>query len=175
VAWCVPVESTGEARAAGLTDGYSATPVVASGVVYTQDLESNVMATRLATGKVPWTRDYSSPNGGPDGVNVAGGVVCVSTTTYSGYLYAFSAATGAILLKTALSSGSNAPVAVDGDYVLAGAGVQAPKDGRQLIIASSAPPAASSPTPSASRRPVSPGRAAATPGTAAGRRGRTRC
>jgi hypothetical protein len=47
----------------------------------------------------------------------------------------FSAATGAILLKTPLSSGSNAPVAVDGDYVLAGAGVQALTSAKQLIIA----------------------------------------
>jgi hypothetical protein len=33
----------------------------------------------------------------------------VSTTTYNGYLYAFNAATGAILLKTPLSAGTNAP------------------------------------------------------------------
>jgi outer membrane protein assembly factor BamB len=59
----------------------------------------------------------------------------VVNTTYSGYLYAFNAATGAILLKTPLSSGSNAPVAVDGDYVIAGAGVQVPGNDKQLIIA----------------------------------------
>ncbi len=52
VAWCVPVESTGAASAAGISDGYAATPVVVNGVVYTQDLESNVMAIRLATGKI---------------------------------------------------------------------------------------------------------------------------
>ena len=44
-----------------------------------QDLDSNVMAIRLATGKVLWTHDYSSPNGGPDGVNVANGVVYAAT------------------------------------------------------------------------------------------------
>ena len=38
----------------------------------------------------------------------------VFTTTYNGYLYAFDAATGAILLKTPLSAGPNAPVTVDG-------------------------------------------------------------
>src|SRR5215472_18946986 len=43
VAWCVPIESTGLTKSAGLTDGYSATPVVVNGVVYTQDNESNVM------------------------------------------------------------------------------------------------------------------------------------
>jgi alcohol dehydrogenase (cytochrome c) len=91
VAWCVPVESTGEAAAFGLTDGYSTTPVIVNGVVYTQDIESNVMAIRLATGTVLWTHNYNSPNGGPDGVNVAGGVVYAATNRAA---VALSAATG---------------------------------------------------------------------------------
>jgi hypothetical protein len=91
VAWCVPIESTGVAGAHGLTDGYSTTPVIANGVVYTQDIESNVMAIRLATGKVLWTHDYNSVNGGPDGVNVAGGVVYAATSHAA---VALSAATG---------------------------------------------------------------------------------
>jgi alcohol dehydrogenase (cytochrome c) len=91
VAWCVPIESTGGARSAGLTDGYATTPVVVNGVVYVQDLESNVMAIKLATGKVLWTHNYSSPNGGPDGVNVAGGVVYAATDRAA---VALSAATG---------------------------------------------------------------------------------
>src|SRR5580693_7437178 len=37
VAWCVPIESTGAAHSVGLTDGYSTTPIVVNGVVYTQD------------------------------------------------------------------------------------------------------------------------------------------
>jgi alcohol dehydrogenase (cytochrome c) len=91
VAWCVPIESTGAAGAAGLPDGYATTPVVVGGVVYTQDLESNVMAISLATGKVLWTHDYSSINGGPDGVNVASGVVYAATDRAA---VALSAATG---------------------------------------------------------------------------------
>ena len=91
VAWCVPVESTGAARGAGLADGYATTPVVVHGVVYTQDLESNVMAIRLATGKVLWTHNYSSPNGGPDGVNVVGSTVYAATNRAA---VALSAATG---------------------------------------------------------------------------------
>src|SRR5690348_10255748 len=63
VAWCVPVESTGVTRKAGLADGYATTPVVVNGVVYTQDQESNVMAIRLATGQVLWTHNYYSLNG----------------------------------------------------------------------------------------------------------------
>src|SRR5450755_4980199 len=73
VAWCVPAESTGAIHAAGLADEIATTPVVVNGVVYIQDLESDVMAIRLATGKVLWTHNYNSLNGGPDGVNVVGG------------------------------------------------------------------------------------------------------
>jgi hypothetical protein len=40
-----------------------------------------------------------------------------------------------MLLRTQLSSVSNAPVATDGDYVFAGAGVPEP-DEQQLILAS---------------------------------------
>ncbi len=91
VAWCVPIESTGGARSIGVTDGYSTTPVIVNGVVYTQDIESNVMAIKLATGKVLWTHNYNSPNGGPDGVNVAGGTVYAATNNAA---VALSAATG---------------------------------------------------------------------------------
>ena len=91
VTWCVPVESTGATHAAGLADGYATTPVVADGVVYTQDLESNVMAISLATGKVLWTHNYNSLNGGPDGVNVVGGTVYAATDKAA---VALSAATG---------------------------------------------------------------------------------
>jgi hypothetical protein len=52
VAWCVPVGSTGLAKSAGVDDGYATTPVVVHGVVYTQDLESIVMAIRRATRQV---------------------------------------------------------------------------------------------------------------------------
>ncbi|HEX5293016.1 MAG TPA: PQQ-binding-like beta-propeller repeat protein [Streptosporangiaceae bacterium] len=91
VAWCVPIESTGKAAAGGVTDGYETTPVIVNGVVYVQDVESNVMAIRLATGKVLWTHDYSSINGGPDGVNVVGGTVYAATDEAA---VALSAATG---------------------------------------------------------------------------------
>jgi len=74
VAWTVPLRITSH------TDGaYATTPVVVNGVVYVQDLDSNVMAISLASGKVLWRHDYNSPNGGPDGVNVANGVVYAAT------------------------------------------------------------------------------------------------
>jgi outer membrane protein assembly factor BamB len=104
VAWCVPVESTGEARTAGVTDGYATTPVVVNGVVYTQDLESNVMAIKLATGKVLWTHNYSTPNGGPDGVTVAGGTVYAATSHAA---VALSAATGRQLWSRTLTGNAH--------------------------------------------------------------------
>jgi outer membrane protein assembly factor BamB len=60
----------------------------------------------------------------------------VFTTTFSGYLYALDATTGAILFKAPMSARTNAPVAVDGDYVIAGAGLAAPSSTqRNMIIA----------------------------------------
>jgi len=87
VAWTVPLRIP-----ITHTDGaYATTPVVVNGVVYVQGLESNVMAISLATGKVVWRHTYSSPNGGPDGVNVARGVVYAATNHAA---FALSATTG---------------------------------------------------------------------------------
>jgi alcohol dehydrogenase (cytochrome c) len=99
VAWCVPIESTGAAGAAGVSNGYSTTSIVVNGVVYTQDLESNVRAIDLATGKVLWTHTYNSLNGGPDGVNVVGGTVYAATDSAA---VALSAATGTQLWSRTL-------------------------------------------------------------------------
>ena len=82
VAWTVPIKAPG---------AYATTPVVVNGVVYTQDLKSNVMAISLATGQVLWTHNYDSRNGGPDGVNVAGRVVYAATDSAA---VALDAATG---------------------------------------------------------------------------------
>jgi outer membrane protein assembly factor BamB len=95
VAWTVPLTiSTSH------TDGaYATTPVVVNGVVYAQDLESDVMAISLATGTVLWRHDYNSPNGGPDGVTVANGVVYAATSQAA---VALSAATGQQLWRRTL-------------------------------------------------------------------------
>ena len=90
VAWTVPLRIP-----LSHTDGaYATNPVVVNGVVYVQDLRSNVMAISLATGKVLWRHTYNSPNGGPDGVTVANGVVYAATNHAA---FALSAATGAQL------------------------------------------------------------------------------
>jgi outer membrane protein assembly factor BamB len=59
----------------------------------------------------------------------------VFTTTFDGDLYALNAASGDVLRKIALSAGTNAPVAVDDDYVIAGAGVPLTKAQQPTIIA----------------------------------------
>jgi outer membrane protein assembly factor BamB len=59
----------------------------------------------------------------------------VFTTTLRGDLYALDAATGAILLRTRLPAGTNAPVTIDGDYVIAGAGAVPSKAQQPVIVA----------------------------------------
>ena len=88
-----------------------------------------MIAVNQDTGKIEW--DDKLPSSPYGAAAVTGNVVF--TTTYSGHLYAFNATTGAILLNTPLSAGSNAPVTIDGDYVITGASV--PLSGQALIIA----------------------------------------
>jgi alcohol dehydrogenase (cytochrome c) len=73
--------------AASGADGYgslAATPIVANGLVYIQDLYANVYALSLATGKLKWEYKVNSPEQsgpGPNGVAVADGVVYGDTST----------------------------------------------------------------------------------------------
>ena len=64
VAWTIPI------KGAGTFGNYASTPIVADGVVYTQDLTSNVQAIDLETGQVKWTKDYNAPDVGPNGVAI---------------------------------------------------------------------------------------------------------
>jgi alcohol dehydrogenase (cytochrome c) len=107
VAWTMPLTMN---TTTSHTDGaYAATPVIVNGVVYIQDLDSNVYAISLATGKVLWTHDYDSANGGPDGVNVAGGVVYAATSTAA---VALDAATGAQLWSRTLIQNDHEGIAM---------------------------------------------------------------
>jgi alcohol dehydrogenase (cytochrome c) len=72
----------------------TANPIVQRGVVYVQDLDSNVYALSLATGKLRWEYRCDQPEKsgpGPNGVAVAGGKVYGLTPTAA---FAVSAATG---------------------------------------------------------------------------------
>src|SRR5580658_4102182 len=109
VAWTVPLTMN-----TTHTDGaYATTPVIVNGVVYVQDLESNVYAISLATGKVLWTHDYNSPNGGPDGVNVVSGVVYAATAKAA---VALNAATGAQLWNRTLIGNDHEGIAMAPGY-----------------------------------------------------------
>ncbi len=109
VAWTVPLTMN-----VSHTDGaYATTPVIVNGVVYTQDLDSDVFAISLATGKVLWTHDYDSPNGGPDGVNVVGGVVYAATATAA---VALDAATGTQLWSRTLVQNDHEGIAMAPGY-----------------------------------------------------------
>ena len=109
VAWTVPLTMS-----TAHTDGaYATTPVIVNGVVYVQDLDSNVYAISLATGKVLWTHEYNSPNGGPDGVTVAGGVVYTATATSA---VALDAATGAQLWSRTLIGNDHEGIAMAPGY-----------------------------------------------------------
>ena len=109
VAWTMPLTMS-----TAHTDGaYATTPVIVNGVVYAQDLDSNVFAINLATGKVLWTHDYDSPNGGPDGVNVVGGVVYAATAKAA---VALNAATGAQLWSRTLIGNDHEGVAMAPGY-----------------------------------------------------------
>jgi outer membrane protein assembly factor BamB len=105
VAWTVPLTMN-----TTHTDGaYATTPVIVNGVVYVQDLDSDVFAISLATGKVLWTHDYDSPNGGPDGVNVVGGIVYAATAKAA---VALDATTGAQLWSRTLIGNDHEGIAM---------------------------------------------------------------
>jgi alcohol dehydrogenase (cytochrome c) len=109
VAWTMPLTMS-----TAHTDGaYATTPVIVNGVVYVQDLDSNVFAISLATGKVLWTHDYDSPNGGPDGVNVVGGVVYAATAKAA---VALNAATGTQLWSRTLIGNDHEGIAMAPGY-----------------------------------------------------------
>jgi outer membrane protein assembly factor BamB len=75
VAWTLPLTAKSE------YGSYSSAPIIAGGVIYSQDLDSNVQAISLKTGKVIWTKTFDSPDQGPNGLVVQGGRVYGATTT----------------------------------------------------------------------------------------------
>ena len=116
-------------KAAAAVGGYgslAAGPIVQDGVVYVQDLDSNVYALALATGKLEWEYECNAPERsgpGPNGVAVVGGRVYGETPTS---VFALRAATGA-------------PVWVNGHVLSAGEGtfgIQPQVAGGRVYLAS---------------------------------------
>jgi alcohol dehydrogenase (cytochrome c) len=115
-------------------------PVVVDGVVYIQDMQANVYALDLATGKLRWeyqvnTTELGGP--GPDGVAVANGLVYGDTPHTA---FALSAATGKPVWvdRSLLSSDQGAfsiqPQAVAGRVYLASSLANGPGGGILLAL-----------------------------------------
>lgn len=60
---------------------YASTPVIDKGVIYSQDLASNVQALSLDSGEVLWNATFEQPSEGPNGIVVAAGKVFGATPT----------------------------------------------------------------------------------------------
>jgi outer membrane protein assembly factor BamB len=73
--WSIPVEGQ------GIYGSYASTPIIVNGVVYSQDLESNVSAVDLESGDVLWDTKFESPSHGPNGLAVAEGHVYGATNS----------------------------------------------------------------------------------------------
>ncbi len=129
--------SNGSTTFAAVNDlALSAAPVDYTGSVTAvlgaiENATGEMVAVNQDTGALEWdTLLPSSPYGAATVTNDV-----VFTTTFKGDLYALDASTGTILFKTPMSAGSNAPVAIDGDYVIAGAGTSLSGKDRNMIIA----------------------------------------
>jgi outer membrane protein assembly factor BamB len=84
-AWSVPIQGQ------GAFGTFASTPIITRGVVYAQDIDSNVYAINLQTGKQIWFQKYNSADAGPNGISVDNGVVYGATATKA---FAIQAATG---------------------------------------------------------------------------------
>lgn len=106
VAWTSPIEGQ------GIYGSYASTPVIINGVVYSQDLESNVQALDLETGDVIWSTEFKSPDHGPNGLTVAEGRVYGATEES---IFALDQKTGEKLWETKLEGAVDiAPIAHEG-------------------------------------------------------------
>ena len=124
----------------GGTGTLAMSPVVVNGVVYIQDMQANVYALDLATGKLRWeyqvdTQELGGP--GPDGVAVSDGRVYGDAPHTA---FALSAATGKPLWvdRSLLNSGQGAfsiqPQAVGGRVYLASSLANGPGGGVLLAL-----------------------------------------
>ncbi|MBA3865783.1 MAG: PQQ-binding-like beta-propeller repeat protein [Solirubrobacterales bacterium] len=75
VAWKLPFSAESTYGA------YSSTPIVSKGVIYSQDLASNVQAIDLESGEVLWTKRYEELDQGPNGIVVQEGKVFGATSS----------------------------------------------------------------------------------------------
>jgi alcohol dehydrogenase (cytochrome c) len=74
-AWTLPIK--GEST----YGSYASTPIISKGVIYSQDLASNVSAIALESGDVEWEKSFEDPSHGPNGLVVADGYVYGATAS----------------------------------------------------------------------------------------------
>jgi outer membrane protein assembly factor BamB len=72
-AWTLPI------TAESAFGSYASAPIVSKGVMYSQDLASNVQAIDVESGEVLWSTPFEQPDHGPNGVVVAEGLVFGAT------------------------------------------------------------------------------------------------
>jgi outer membrane protein assembly factor BamB len=104
VAWKLPIIGKGE------YGDYAASPVVVRGVVFSQDLGSNVQAISLATGRVLWTKRVEALDHGPNGVSVGGGRVYGATPSSA---FALDEMTGKLLWSLPLIAAGGGHAQID--------------------------------------------------------------
>jgi alcohol dehydrogenase (cytochrome c) len=138
-AWTLKLAGTA-AKGVNGAGAFAAAPVVVDGIVYIQDLDANVYAISLATGKLKWEYQVNIPEKsgpGPDGVAVANGVVYGDTSTA---VFALNAATGKVVWDDAhlLNSGQGSfeiqPAVAAGRVYLASAYGSGPGGGVLLAL-----------------------------------------
>ncbi len=111
-----------------------------------------MVALDLATGRIRWQHKFAhSPYGAASVTNDL-----VFTTTFDGRVFALSTRTGDVAWQARLPAGTNSPVAINGDTVIAGAGYASGRGQRPEIVgyrlgatgAATSPSTTSSPPPS---------------------------
>ncbi len=129
--------------ATGNVGGYgtlATNPVIDDGVVYLQDLHSNVYALSLATGRLLWKHVFNKPERsgpGPNGVALANGLVYGETPTVA---FALRASTGRLvwsnptLLKQGEGTFGIQPAVANGEVYLASQYGSAPGGGVLLAL-----------------------------------------
>jgi outer membrane protein assembly factor BamB len=90
-----------------------------------------LVALDVATGHVRWIRRLAHLIFG--GATISNDLVF--TNTYEGTLWALDAATGAVAFHAPLPAGTDAPVAIAGDVLLTGSGIQLTPDQQRKIVA----------------------------------------
>ena len=79
---------------------FASAPIVLNGTVYLQDLNSNVYALNLSTGKLEWRHAFNKPSIGPNGVAYGYGRIYGATETSA---FALDATTGKLIWSRKLT------------------------------------------------------------------------